>query len=398
MPSGAWVASRLAFANESPRVRAAALRVLTRLVRAAAENPAQAANILQNIQVFGPTKATAQELEPLRTELQKVLNEPKSEAATQARRLLVALLPAAGTTVAKSHSDLRSSKPAERQAALAAMISNLDPANETALANARRVAAECADDPDPSTRMLALRLLGQTFRSSDARNAAEQSAQPLVKALDDPNTDVQDTACRLLAENLRSLPSATADKIAPVLLNRLTGSPESSPGYLGFKARDLAARVRNPELRQKILLDARERVNRADDDNTRAQWLRVLGEIHMGFNQPNEAADAFIKAAKIAPDQNSNPNPQLEQALRDAGRTKEADQQPFSLNYFELERRLNTLASEENARGFAQAGQQGAGPLRTDLRSRQADRFPRLGRARPGHPRNRAAAHTVEQA
>jgi hypothetical protein len=347
-PSGTWVANRLAFANESPRVRAAALRILTRLVRTAGENPAQAANILQNIQVFRPAKATAQELEPLRTELQKVLDEPNPEAATQVRRLLVDLLPATGTPVAKTQSDLRSSKPAERQAALAAMISNLlNQPDNVALANARQAAVEVANDPDPGVRMLALRLLGQTFRSWEARNAAEQSAQPLVNALSDPNTDVQDTACRLLAESLEFLPPATADKIAPVLLNRLTGSPEFSSGYFGFRARDLAARVRNPELRQRILLDARERVNRADDDNTRADWLRVLGGIHMGFNQPNEAADAFTKAAKIAPDHNSNPNPEREEALRGAGRTKEADQQPFSLNYFELERRLNTLASEE---------------------------------------------------
>ena len=225
------------------------------------------------------------------------------------------------------------------------------------------------------------RLSANTLHDNSGGRRASYNLEPLARALDDASPVVHETAFRVLSERLFAIPEANLGQLASPMLKRMltVREPERLSWLSDFGK--LASHLEDPSARERILLDTQERINKADSDNARATWLRVLGELNLAFDQPNEATAAFQKAIRL----------KRIWPRRFVRAWTRRSSPPAGSRKRDLNRRHGQTISKCNARAFAGAGwEQDVTRLAQELANRALDGYlpayrremagPRLGR------------------
>ncbi len=357
LPSGIDVLQFVALRTPNPAIRQSAVRTLARLLEALSVQDDVARSMLDNL--YNSTsnlRNAAGELEPLRDPLLKLVNCTNAILSQVAGKLLGRINPAGDAPSAGLVARAHSTDPAQRRSAMLELADPTKSSSEQFRVAARQLAVELVGHPDESVRIAALQAFGANILpDQNADRSAQLDLEPLVKALDDASQVVQETAFRVLSERLYVIPEANLAQLAPPMLKRMMTVREPERLYCQYNFGKLPSQLEDQSARERILLDTQERINNADNDNARANWLRVLGELHLAFDQPNEAVGAFQKAVRLAPNLAETLRPNSDKALQTADRFKEAALEPAPRpDYFEVQSRLQALAREQDVTRLVQ--------------------------------------------
>jgi tetratricopeptide (TPR) repeat protein len=215
--------------------------------------------------------------------------------------------------------------------------------------------------PDGSVREAALRAYSSNLFPDRTDQVQRQFAiEPLIKALDDASAEVQETAFEILCFNLFVLTESNLQQLALPMLKRMTTIRNAGRLHEYPRFSDLARHIQGSTAQQRILLDVRDQLNKADNDDSRSAWLQSIGRLHLAFDQPNEAAAALQKAIRFTPNPGDLVLRDLENALESAGRSQEVALEPAPRpSYFELESRLRALAKANDVRELVRVANRG---------------------------------------
>jgi len=355
LPSADGTLRVLAFGSPDPAIRQRAILTIARLLDAMAKSDDFGISISQILvlPISSGRFFTPNEIEPVRKVLVRIAGSENTALADEAARCLShirvqdEILP--GDLVRRAHSG----NAAERRLAMLELGNPNQSLNERFREEATRLAQELTSDSEDSVRMAALEAFtSNVFPIYGVVPREILTIDPLVKALNDSVPEIQLKAFYFLSANLRHLQATNREQLALPLIKRMmtVKFPDGHNQFSGFVA-DLAGFVQDQSARQRFLLDAQEKINRADNDTTRSQWLAAMGRLYLGFNQPNKAAEAFRKAIRLDPNfKDDSVLRDLESALLSAGRYNEVAMEPAPRpNGFEYLSHLEALAKEQNA-------------------------------------------------
>jgi len=358
LPSGLYTLKTVAFCSVDSSIRRLAVQTLARLLDAVAEggdfpiSPFQ--EIANSIESCQPK---AIEFEQLRNPLLKIAHGTNSALTDGAAILLGRFRPATEALPTGLVAQARSPSATERRQAILGLVEQKQNSSEHFREEASLLARQLTEDPDESVRIAALQALS-SYLFPTAPNGPPKpisgsqtpiAVEPLIKALDDFSPEVKEAAFRILLYKLYVLPESNLKQLALPMLKRMMTIRDvaSIPNYQHFGI--LAGHVKDPTVRQRILLDAQERIGRAENDEARCNWLKAIGSLHLAFVQPNEAAAAFQKSIRLQRNRDDSVLRDLEKALQSSGRVNETALEPAPRpNYVELQSQLRTLAGKKD--------------------------------------------------
>jgi tetratricopeptide (TPR) repeat protein len=356
LPSGLDTLQAVAFRAADPAVRQLAMQTLARLLDALPQSGEAPTRIFEEMaRATRSWQPTTHEFGLLRNSLLKIANGTNTAFTEAAGKLLSSFRPADDTSPIALVTQAHSPKAAERRLAMLALDEKGHSSSKHFREQASRLARELTDDSDESVRTAALQAFSSNlFPDRTSGSQTPFAIEPLIKALNDTSPGIQETAFRILAGKLSLLPAANLEPLALPMLKRMLTLRDAGRlyDYQGFG--DLAGQVKDPPARQRILLDTQDQINRADNDDARSTWLKVIGKLHLAFGQPNEAAAAFQKAMRLHPDIGDQGLRDLEKALETAGRYRELALEPAPRPDYSVRARLDALAKKQEVAQLVQ--------------------------------------------
>jgi len=358
LPSGETSLRAIAFGSANPAVRHRAIRTLARLLDAMSQtydSPSLLSQVLAMPARNG--QPTADELNPLREALARIAGSTNIALANEAAKCLSRIRPPDDSLpsdlVRRSHSP----NAAERRLAMLELVDPAQTSSERFRKEASRLAGELTKDSDNSVRMAALEAFASNvFPKYGTKPTETLTIEPLVKALDDGNPEVGGKAFDVVCANLWVVPATNRAELASPLINRMMSVTSADRLYRIKDFAVLASFVLDQRVQQRFLLDAQERIDKADNDQSRSQWLSAIGKLYLGFNRPDRAASAFRKAIRLDPNlRDDSVFHDLEKALISAGRYNEVALEPAPRpDGLEILSRLKAIAREQDVARLVQ--------------------------------------------
>ncbi len=357
LPSGETSLRAIAFRSANPAVRRRAMQTLARLLDVMSRSPTSA-NLLSHVLATPGRDGqhTADELDPVRQTLARIAGSTNAAFADEAARCLSRLRPPGDALPLDLVRRAHSPNSGERRLAMLELVDSYQTSSEPFRKEASHLASELTRDSDISVRMTALEAFASNvFPKYGTKPRETLMIEPLVKALDDINPEIQGKAFDVVCANLWVVPTTNRAELASPLIKRMMTVTSADRLYRIKDFADLASLVDQKE-QQRLLRDAQDKIDRADNDQSRSQWLSAIGKLYLGFNEPDKAASAFRKAIRIDPNlRDDSVFHDLEKALVSAGRYNEVPlERAARPDGLETLSRLKALAREQNVARLVQ--------------------------------------------